>query len=657
MTRNPPLPVPGPVWGPYPENRRPWSELPRLERWLQQLAAPLSQGRREAAFPQFVARVRQCEAPLHGLDDAMLSAQIRQIRLRLRNSELPESLLAEALAIVGEACQRTLGRRPFDVQLIGARIVLAGGLAEMATGEGKTLTVALAAACGALAGMPVHAMTVNDYLVGRDAEALGPFYRRLGLSVATISAATPPAERSAAYTADIVYATAKELVFDSLRDRLAAGADGLRWHTDHLLGKDRPTALRGFCLGIIDEADSILIDEARVPLILSDAAVNPEKDAFFKESLALARGLKPGADFVMDARAEQALLTTHGKTRIEKGTGWLSRPWHNRAHRESMVTTALVALHALQRDRDYLVADDAVHIIDPNTGRTAPGRAWSQGLHQLVELKEGCTPTLPAAPLTATSFQRFFPRYVRLGGLSGTLHEARRELFATYGLAVCRVPLRRPSARITLPPRLFADHANLWPAVCLRIREMIEAGRPVLIGTESVLDSEALARHLQSAGIAHALLNARNDREEAAIVAHAGEAGRVTVATNMAGRGTDILLAPDVAERGGLHIINCQLNDARRIDRQLIGRCARQGDPGSVETWLSLESRLMRSTLPAGWRHWLAKRCPIKSPRLLAVLFGWPQRARERHDALLRRRLLAQTKRQNRQLAFSATRE
>lgn len=267
-------------------------------------------------------------------------------------------------------------------------------------------------------------------------------------------------------------------------------------------------------------------------------------------------------------------------------------------------------------------------------------------------MKEGCTPTLPAAPLTATSFQRFFPRYVRLGGLSGTLHEARDELFATYGLAVCRVPLRRPSARVTLPPRLFTDHASLWPAVCVRIREMIDAGRPVLIGTESVLDSEALARHLQAAGIAHLLLNARNDSEEAAIVAHAGQAGRVTVATNMAGRGTDILLAPEVAERGGLHIINCQLNDARRIDRQLIGRCARQGDPGSVETWLSLDSHLLRSTLPAGLRRWLARRCPINSPRLLAALFAWPQRARESHDALLRRRLLAQIKQQNRQLAF-----
>ena len=657
MMKSLPLPVPGPVWGPYPENRRPWSELPRLERWLQQLAVPLSRRRSEAAFPQFVARVRQFEAPLQSLDDAALTERIRRIRQRLRNSALPETLLAEAFAILGECSQRCLGRRPFDVQLIGARIVLNGSLAEMATGEGKTLTVALAAACGALAGMPVHVMTVNDYLVHRDAEALSPLYAMLGLSVAYITEATTPAERSIAYAADIVYATAKELVFDSLRDRMVPGAEGLRWHTDRLLGKARPTTLRGFCLGIIDEADSILIDEARVPLILSDAAVNPEKDAFFKESLALARGLKSGEDFILDARAEHALLTAQGKKRIEKGTGWLSRPWHNRTHREAMVTIALVALHALQRDRDYLVADNAVHIIDLNTGRTAPGRAWSQGLHQLVELKEGCTPTLPAAPLTATSFQRFFPRYVRLGGLSGTLHEARDELFATYGLAVCRVPLRRPSARVTLPPRLFTDHASLWPAVCVRIREMIDAGRPVLIGTESVLDSEALARHLQAAGIAHMLLNARNDSEEAAIVAHAGQAGRVTVATNMAGRGTDILLAPEVAERGGLHIINCQLNDARRIDRQLIGRCARQGDPGSVETWLSLDSHLLRSTLPAGLRRWLARRCPINSPRLLAALFAWPQRARESHDALLRRRLLAQIKQQNRQLAFSATQE
>jgi preprotein translocase subunit SecA len=657
MRKPAPLPVPGPVWGPYPENRHPWSEKAHLERWLQELAAPLGQRRSEAGFRAFVARVRLLEAPLGLLDEPSLAERIRQLRPRLRNSTLPEDLLAEAFACLGEYSQRHLGRRPFDVQLIGARIVLTGGLAEMATGEGKTLTIGLAAACGALAGMPVHVMTVNDYLVRRDAEILVPLYAALGLSIACITEAATLPERRVAYAADIVYVTAKELVFDSLRDVVEPGAEGLRWHTDSLLGNARPTTLRGLCLGILDEADSILIDEARVPLILSDATVNPETTTFFKEALALARGLKEGDDFALDAQAQQAMLTPRGKQRVKKSAGWLSRPWLNRTHREAMVALALVAQHALHRDRDYLVADDAVHIIDPNTGRTAPGRAWSQGLHQLVEMKEACAPTSPAYTLVATSFQHFFPRYVRLGGLSGTLHEARRELFATYGLAVCRVPLHRPSRRITLAPRLFADHASLWPAVCTRVREILEAGRPVLIGTESVFDSEALSGQLLAAGIAHALLNARNDSEEAAIIAHAGEAGRVTVATNMAGRGTDILLAPEVAERGGLHVINCQLNDARRIDRQLVGRCARQGDPGSVETWLSLENRLLRDRLSAGLRRWLARYCPMIPSRLLTRLFNWPQRQREKHDCLLRRRLREQTKRQNRQLAFSATRE
>lgn len=651
------LPVPGPVWGPYPENRQPWPEQPPLERRLRQLGEPLRRWQAERRQKAFVDSVRAVEGGLAGDAASALAARVRQVRRDLRRAGLADAQLAPALAVIGECCQRALHRRPFAVQLIAARIVLGGGLAEMATGEGKTLTVGLAAACGALAGMPVHVMTANDYLVTRDAATLAPLYAQLGLSVAAITAAASPAERRRAYAADIVYATARELVFDSLRDALAPPATGLRWHAERLLGRDAAPALRGLCYAIIDEADSILIDEARVPLILSQAGHNAAEGVYRQQALALARGLKAGRDFSLERRQAQATLTPAGCARIARAADWLGLPWRHRAHRESLVALALGALHALQRDRDYLVVDGSVQLIDPGTGRTAPGRAWSQGLHQFVELKEGCPPTAAASPRLATTYQRFFARYVRLGGLSGTLDEARRELFSVYGLGVRRVPLGRPSRRLTLAPRLFADHAGLWQAVRARIREFVASGRPVLVGTESVADSEALARHLTAAGIAHALLNARNDGDEAAIVAAAGQPGRVTVATNMAGRGTDIVLAPGVAERGGLHIINCQLNDARRIDRQLIGRCARQGDPGSVETWLSLDSRLLRESLSPTLRRWLQARCPITAPRLLGVLFGVPQRRREAHDRAQRQRLQAQTQRQNRQLGFSATRE
>ena len=651
------LPVPGPVWGPYPENRQPWPEQPLLERRLRQLGEPFRRWQAERRQKAFVDSVRAVEGSLAGDAASALAARVRQVRRDLRRAGLADAQLAPALAVIGECCQRALQRRPFAVQLIAARIALGGGLAEMATGEGKTLTVGLAAACGALAGMPVHVMTANDYLVTRDAATLAPLYALLGLSVAAITAAASPAERRRAYAADIVYATARELVFDSLRDALAPPAAGLRWHAERLLGQDAAPALRGLCYAIIDEADSILIDEARVPLILSQAGHNAAEGVYRQQALALARGLKAGRDFSLERRQAQATLTPAGCERIARAADWLGLPWRHRAHRESLVALALGALHALQRDRDYLVVDGSVQLIDPGTGRTAPGRAWSQGLHQLVELKEGCPPTAAASPRLTTTYQRFFARYVRLGGLSGTLDEARRELFSVYGLGVRRVPLRRPSRRLTLAPRLFADHAGLWQAVGARIREFVASGRPVLVGTESVADSEALARHLSAAGIAHALLNARNDGDEAAIVAAAGQPGRVTVATNMAGRGTDIVLAPGVAERGGLHIINCQLNDARRIDRQLIGRCARQGDPGSVETWLSLDSRLLRESLSPTLRRWLQARCPITAPRLLGVLFGVPQRQREAHDRAQRQRLQAQTQRQNRQLGFSATRE
>lgn len=651
------LPVPGPVWGPYPENPQPWPEQPALERRLRQLGEPLRRWQAERRQSSFVERVRAVEDGLAADDAGTLGERIRQVRLDLRRNGLAEAQVAPALAVIGACCQRALQRRPFAVQLIAARIVLDGGLAEMATGEGKTLTVGLAAACGALAGMPVHVLTANDYLVTRDATTLAPLYALLGLSVATVTAATSPAERHRAYTADIVYATAKELVFDSLRDALAPPAAGLHWHAKRLLGDDATPALRGLCYAILDEADSILIDEARVPLILSQAEPNAAEGVYLQQALALARGLKAGRDFSLQRRPPQAALTPAGCERITRAADWLGLPWRNRAHRESLVTLALGALHTLQRDRDYLLVGGGVQLIDPGTGRTAPGRAWSQGLHQLVELKEGCAPTAAACPRLATTYQRFFARYVRLGGLSGTLHEARGELFNVYGLGVRRVPLRRPSRRLTLAPQLFADHNRLWQAVSARIRELVAGGRPVLVGTESVADSEALASHLSAAGIAHTLLNARHDSDEAAIVAAAGQPGQVTVATNMAGRGTDIVLAPGVAARGGLHIINCQLNDARRIDRQLIGRCARQGDPGSVETWLSLDSRLLREGLPPTLRRWLQARCPISAPRLLRGLFGGPQRRREADDRVQRQRLQTQTQRQNRQLGFSATRE
>lgn len=655
MVQPPPtLPMPGALWGPYPENPEPWFELPAARRWLKGLEGQLDRRNTPKANRNFIACLRQRQAEWQMRPDHEQREALYRLRGRLQRDGLPPPALIDTLACAADQARRTLGMSAYDVQLIGARIVIEGGLAEMATGEGKTLTVALAAACGALAGMPVHVMTANDYLVVRDATAFVDLYGALGLSVGTVTASNTPDERRAAYACSITYCTAKEVVFDYLRDSTVRQPALLRWHTEQLLNGQQASLLRGLCMGIIDEADSILIDEARVPLILSQAAPNPDEDAYLHQALALARGLKHPADFQLEPHQHRAILTPDGSERIERAAGWLGKAWRNRSHRETMVSQALAALHLFTRDRDYLVNAEGVHIIDPTTGRLAPGRAWSQGLHQLIELKEGCPLTRPANPLTSITYQRFFPRYVRLGGLSGTLAESADELREIYGLRVTPVPLRKPSQRRYFPTRLYRDRKALWAAVAERIRQLRAAGRPVLIGTESVADSESLSAVLQAEGISHVVLNARNDAGEAEIVAQAGTGGQVTVATNMAGRGTDIQLSPEIAARGGLHVINCQLNKARRIDRQLIGRCARQGDPGSVETWLCAENNLFQNHCPAPLLGWLNRDTPRTGGMRLRCLLAMLQQHSERQERLLRRRLLRQDSSLDKKLAFGS---
>jgi preprotein translocase subunit SecA len=402
----------------------------------------------------------------------------------------------------------------------------------------------------------------------------------------------PAAARRAAYACDITYCTAKELVFDYLRDCVAAPRGStLEQRAAALGGAPAPQPLlRGLNMAIIDEADSILIDEARVPLVLSQSVAGAD-EARLRQAWQLSASLQPGSDFHADTTARSARLTAAGRDRLR--TPGAAAPWLNARQREDMVALALTARHLLRRGRDFVMEAGQVHIVDETTGRKAAGRSWSQGLQQLVELKEGCKPSAPVVTLAQITYQRFFPRYFRLCGMSGTLLESRRELHRIYDLHVVPVPLRVPGRRRVLPPRAFADAAALWPAVAARVREMHALGRPVLVGTGSVLDSETLSRHLSAGGLKHAVLNASQDQHEARIVAAAGAPGAITVATNMAGRGTDILLHETSRAAGGLHIICCQQNASRRIDRQLMGRCARQGDPGSVEFFVALDGPML----------------------------------------------------------------
>jgi preprotein translocase subunit SecA len=642
--------------GPYPERSGEGDEgAPRYSGW--QLAAVVSQRKQR----RFLAAVETHSGTARGLSASAFQARVREVRARLGAEGFADTPMAEAFALVREATRRTLGMEQFHTQLIAARIMLDNRLAEMATGEGKTLAAAVAAATAALAGTPVHVITSNDYLVDRDAEHLGPVYCLLGLSVGAVTRPLDQAQRRAAYACDIAYCTAKELTFDYLRDRLVRRhlPSELHDRVRHLEGGQAESTgllLRGLWMALVDEADSILIDEARTPLILSQPRVNPQQQAYVQEALRMALHLVAGRDFRLDPSTQQADLTPGGRNLLAQRAQALGGLWQDRRHRDEIVGLALAAHHLLFRDQHYLVRDRKIVMIDQTTGRVAPGRVWSRGLQQLLEAKEGCPPSGEMETIAQITYQRFFPRYLRLCGMSGTLTEAQAELRSVYGLRVQRVPLRKPSRRRNLGTRVFVIGEDKWQAVVERVRRLQQAGRPVLIGTDSVADSDQLSIRLAAACIEHQVLNARQDSEEAAMVARAGEPGRVTVTTNMAGRGTDIPLAAGVAERGGLHVICCQHNSSPRIDRQLHGRAARQGDPGSVETILSLQDGLLARSLPGPLRGAAIAMAGVR--RLLPARIGMflarlPQRQEERRQRAQRKLLLKQDRNSEGRLSFA----
>jgi len=564
----------------------------------------------------------------------------------------------DALALACVAARRKLGLDPYPSQVQAAATMLDGGLAELATGEGKTLALALAAAAQALDGTPVHVVSVNDYLVERDAVGLSPLYQALGLSVDRVLQSDDPARRRIAYRADVVYSTGRELMFDYLRDRMA-GIDhgGLEAHAEAL--RDSAGAkplLRGLCCALIDEADSILIDEATLPCILA-MPVSAQEAAFTAEAIRLARLLWQGRDYLLDAQAGSVRLTDAGATRLRELTG-VEGPdsdasqfdnaqpdpeqasWRLERIRHDRIGMALAALHCYQRDRDYLVHEGRVEIVDRHTGRIASGRTWSRGLHQMIEIKEGVELTAPHETASRIAAQQFFARYWRIGGLSATLREARHELASTYGLSVTPIAPRHHSRRRDLGTRFFPNTESLHAAVLDRTRTLAGERRPVLVATRDVAESEQLAAALRAEGIEPTVLNARHDREEADIVAKAGIAGRVTIATNMAGRGTDIAPDAEAIAAGGLAMVATCVQPSRRLDRQLQGRSGRRGEPGTVETLASVEAPIAgvsngRPPLTSRLATLVASRF---APRLLRAI----QRSEEKKSFHERRRLYEQ---------------
>ncbi len=589
----------------YPErqDRRP-SALSRFLSTLQhKTTSPLRL--RPAGFASIVPVVEGYREEFIGMSPDALAAATSDCRSLLRRHGLVRDSVARTFALVREASRRALSMPHYDVQLIGGWIMLQGMVAEMETGEGKTLSATLPACTAALAGIPVHIVTVNDYLARRDAEWMGPLYEELGLSVGIIAQGMSPEMRRAAYGCDITYCTNKELVFDYLKDRLLLGRapNEMQMRLDRLQndGQAERLCLRGLPFAIVDEADSVLIDEARTPLIISGAGSNAFEARIYQQASELAAELEEERDFSIDRAKRAVELTETGDGRLAELSSGQGAFWTGRHRRREIIRQALHAWHLFEKDRDYLIRDGKIEIIDEFTGRTMADRSWERGLHQLIEAKEGLEVTSQRDTLARISYQRFFRRYRLLAGMTGTAREVADELWSVYRLPVVRVPPNRPVCRTNLPSRLFADSESKWRAVLERIREIHQSGRPLLIGTRSVATSEHLSELLRGEGLEHRVLNARQDEEEAEVIAAAGQQGRITVATNMAGRGTDIHLGPGVRHLGGLHVLATERHTARRIDRQLFGRCGRQGDPGSCELLAALDDEIFKAHLgPAG---------------------------------------------------------
>jgi len=634
-----------------------------LDRIADTLAAPAARRlqARRVAGSGIVEAVHRYAKEAERVTDAGIKKAAAELRLALRRDGFTEALVAQSFALVREVAGRTLGMRHFDCQLLGGWILLNGMVAEMETGEGKTLTATLPACTAALAGVPVHIITVNDYLTARDAELMTPVYRMLGLSVGVVVNGKEPAARRAAYACDITYCTNKELTFDYLRDRTAVGrqVNRIQLSIERLGGGESRASrlvLRGLFFAIVDEADSVLCDEARTPLILSGRSDQAPEKAMYEHALAVAAQLKRGEDFAIEGSERQVQLSPLGKQRLAAWAETAPGVFRGTRRREDLVKQALVATHVFKRDVHYLVRDDKVQIIDEYTGRILPDRSWEQGLHQMVEAKEGCTLTSQQVSIARMTYQRFFRRYLRLAGMTGTAQEIAPELWSVYRLPVVKVPTNRPVQRRDLGERVYATSDGKWQAVVERVRELSAAGRPTLVGTRSVGASEELSRRLTEARVEHQLLNARQDKQEADIVAQAGQSGRVTVATNMAGRGTDIRLGRGVVDAGGLHVIATELHESRRIDRQLFGRGGRQGDSGSFEAIVSLEDELCRTYLGPVLKRFARRLLDAgdgSSQALLRRLVRVAQARAERSHAAIRRDLLKIDDQLGELLAFS----
>ncbi len=561
-------------------------------------------------------KIGQLEERLTGLTDEQFPLETEALKARLAQGETLNDILPEAFALVREAAKRTMNKRHYDVQLIGGMVLHEGKIAEMRTGEGKTMVATLPVYLNALAGRGVHVVTVNDYLARRDATWMGQIYNFLGLSVGIINDQNQsfvydpthqeldeerdeegsfkvikqflrPVTRKEAYQADITYGTNSQYGFDYLRD--------------NLVNTKEEIVQRDHYFAVVDEVDSILIDESRTPLIISSAIA--ESEALYKTVRDIANKMEPEKDFTVDEKLKAITLTDDGITKAEKMLGIENMYTEKGIKYAHYLETAVRARALFIKDKDYVVKDGEVIIVDTFTGRMQPGRRWSEGLHQAIEAKEGVKVEQETRAVASITYQNYFKLYEKLSGMTGTAKTSEEEFMKVYGLSVVTIPTNRPIQRIDHHDQIFQTENGKFEAIARKVKELNATGQPVLIGTVSIEKNELLAAYLKRAGIPHQVLNAKNHENEGSVIAQAGKKGNVVIATNLAGRGVDIILGgtpstpeeqEEVKKLGGLFVIGTERHEARRIDNQLRGRSGRQGDPGQTQFYVSLEDELMR---------------------------------------------------------------
>ncbi len=607
-----------------------------------------------ASWQGMVQEIEDRGSELESLSDSEIRKNSLSLRFEARSGVSLEQLLPPAFALVREASRRSIGMRHYSVQLLGGTAMHFGSVAVMQTGEGKTLTATLPLYLSALTGRGAHLATANDYLAARDAKLMAPVFNRLGMSVGTVTADMPRPQRRLGYACDVTYSTAKEIGFDFLRDRLlarqlggAAGNGFAKLMAGASSGDNAPVQ-RGMNFILVDEADSILIDEARTPLIVSSLPdeVARARATLFRWASEVEEQFSEEAHFKTDAESKQVSLTGAGRKMVRQ----LPQPaaLHQMPILDiyDQLEQAIFVRENYLLDRHYVVREGEIVIVDEFTGRLAEGRKWRNGLHQAIEARENVEVSVETGEAARITIQDLFLRYDGLAGMTGTAANSARELRKIYDLQVVEVPTNRPPKRKAWPDLVLGTDAKRWQAIAEEIADVYRKGRPVLIGTRSIDKSERLSQLLSELNIPHEVLNARHLSREAAIVGEAGQVGRVTVATNMAGRGTDIQISEEARKLGGLHVICSELHDSSRIDRQLIGRCGRQGDPGTFRQFMSLDDDILESgfgKLRAAKMKRGSRQAPEQLVRL-AALFRAAQRKIEKRYFRARTMLLHQEK-------------